>query len=152
MTVIDGRTWLEVIQPEECWQLVARQPIGRIAVLVDGLPEIFPINHAVDNRTVVFRTDKGSKLFGLNRSQMVCFEVDGVDEHEQLGWSVMVKGRAVPVATARAMAEVATLPVHPWAPGGKTHWVRIQPVEVTGRRIRPGTEPERPGTDSRGYR
>lgn len=137
MTVIDGRTWLEMIQPEECWRLIDEQPIGRVSILVDGLPEIYPINHLVDRRTIVFRTDAGSKLRGLVHSPMLCFEVDGVDAKHHLGWSVLVKGRAVPLDSAAAMARVADLPLSPWAQGEKSHWIRIEPVEVTGRRIRP---------------
>jgi nitroimidazol reductase NimA-like FMN-containing flavoprotein (pyridoxamine 5'-phosphate oxidase superfamily) len=137
MTIIEGRTWLEMIQPEECWRLIAGEPIGRVSVLVDGRPEIYPVNHLVDRRTVLFRTDGGSKLRGLVDSPMVCFEVDGTNRRHHLGWSVMVKGRAVSLATAAAMARVADLPVTPWAQGEKAHWIRIDPVEVTGRRIRP---------------
>lgn len=137
MTVIDGRTWLEMIQPDACWLLIGSEPIGRVSILVDGLPEIYPINHLVDQRTILFRTDPGSKLRGLVNSPMMCFEVDGVDEGNQLGWSVMVKGRAVPLNTASAMARVKDLPLSPWAQGEKSHWIRIEPVEVTGRRIRP---------------
>jgi nitroimidazol reductase NimA-like FMN-containing flavoprotein (pyridoxamine 5'-phosphate oxidase superfamily) len=143
MTVVEGRTWLEMLQPEDCWQLIGSAPIGRLGVLVDGLPEIYPINHAVDGRTIVFRTDTGSKLFGLTRSPMVCFEVDGIDERHRLGWSVMVKGRAVPLDTASAMARVADVAVAPWAQGDKSHWIRIEPVEVSGRRIRSHPKPRR---------
>lgn len=139
MAVIDGRTWLEVIQSDACWLLVGSEPIGRVSILVDGLPEIYPVNHLVDERTILFRTDPGSKLRGLVSSPMTCFEVDGVDEKNELGWSVMVKGRAVLLNTASAIDRVKDLPVSPWAQGEKSHWIRIEPVEVTGRRIRPHT-------------
>jgi nitroimidazol reductase NimA-like FMN-containing flavoprotein (pyridoxamine 5'-phosphate oxidase superfamily) len=138
MTVIDGRTWLEMIQPPECWRLIEAEPVGRVAVLVDGRPEIYPINHLVDGLTLVFRTDPGSKLRGLVDSPMTCFEVDGIDERHRLGWSVLVKGRAVRLDTASAVARVQDLPLSPWPHGEKSHWIRIEPVEVTGRRIRPG--------------
>jgi nitroimidazol reductase NimA-like FMN-containing flavoprotein (pyridoxamine 5'-phosphate oxidase superfamily) len=140
MTVLDGRTWLEMIQPPECWELVRREPIGRVSILVDGLPEIYPVNHLVDRLTIVFRTDPGSKLRGLVHSPMICFEVDGTDAEHHLGWSVLVKGRAVPMDTPSAMARVADLPLSPWAQGVKSHWIRIEPAEVTGRRIRPHQE------------
>lgn len=136
MTVIDGRTWLEMIQPDECWSLLEGEPIGRVSILVDGLPEIYPVNHLVDGCTIVFRTDPGSKLRGLLHSPMTCFEVDGADASHHVGWSVLVKGRAVPLDSASAMARVEGLPLRPWPQGPKSHWIRIEPVEVTGRRIR----------------
>ena len=60
MTVIEGRTWLEILQPAECWRLLAGQELGRVAVLVDGAPEIYPVNHIVDSETIVFRTDRAA--------------------------------------------------------------------------------------------
>lgn len=140
MTVVEGRTWLEVIPRAECWDLIGAQPIGRVSILVDGLPEIYPINHVVDGFTVVFRTDPGNKLRGLVHSPMVCFEVDGIDPKEHRGWSVVVKGRAVQLDTAAAITRVAGLLVSPWAQGEKSHWIRIEPLEITGRRIRPHQE------------
>lgn len=137
MAVIDGRTWLEMIQPEECWKLIGLEPIGRVALLVEGLPEIYPVNHLVDGRTILFRTDPGSKLRSVLTSPRVCFEVDGIDPDEQLGWSVMVKGRALVARSGAAVQRVADLPLSPWAEGEKAHWIRIDPVEVSGRRIRP---------------
>lgn len=140
MGVIEGRTWLEVIGPAECWTLIGREEIGRLAVLVDGAPEIYPVNFALDGHAVLFRTDPGSKLRGLLRSPTVCFEVDGVDAAEQLGWSVMLKGKATELSTATDVASASRVPLHHWARGEKLHWIRIEPFEVSGRRIyRPRT-------------
>ena len=58
------------------------------------------MNHAVDDHSIIFRTDPGSKLRGIVRSPMVCFEVDAIDPATQRGWSVMVKGRATELAAA----------------------------------------------------
>lgn len=135
MPVIDGRTWLEVLPTEECWELVAQEEIGRVAVLVDGVPEIYPINHVVSDGAVIFRTDRGSKLRGLLRSPIVCFEVDGTSPAAHIGWSVMVKGRAVELTTGADIARAAALPLEYWGRGEKGHWIKIEPEDVTGRRI-----------------
>lgn len=135
MGVIDARTWLEVLSVRECWELIAQEEIGRVAVLVDGVPEIYPINHVVRDEAILFRTDRGSKLRGLVRSPMVCFEVDGTSPAARLGWSVMVKGRATELATAEEIGRAAELPLVYWGPGEKPHWVKIEPEMVTGRRI-----------------
>ena len=135
MTVIDGRTWLEVLPATECWELLAQEQIGRVAVLVDGVPEIYPVNHVVSNQAIVFRTDRGSKLRGLTRSPIVCFEVDGTSPAAHIGWSVMVKGRAVELTAADDVARAAALPLEYWGRGEKSHWIRIEAEDVTGRRI-----------------
>ncbi len=135
MGVIEGRTWLEMLPEGECWRLVAQEEIGRVAVLVDGVPEIYPVNHVVQDKTIVFRTDPGSKLRGLVQSPLVCFEVDAGDPATHFGWSVMVKGRAVEITTGPELAAAAKLPLEYWAQSEKTHWIRIEPTAVTGRRI-----------------
>jgi len=135
MGLIEGRTWLEVLSPGECWAQLADQEIGRLAVLVDGVPEIYPVNFVLDGHSVLFRTDPGSKLRGLVRSPTVCFEVDGVDEASKLGWSVMVKGTASELSAAADVAAASELPLRYWAHGEKTHWIRVDPFEVSGRRI-----------------
>ena len=149
MAVIDGRTWLEHLSFARCWELLAATPVGRIGVLNDSAPEIYPVNHAVDGRSIVFRTDPGSKLRGLTRSPAVCFEADGVDPEAATGWSVLVKGRAFEVHDPDEVRRLSQLPLRYWALGDKTHWVRVVAEEVTGRRIwnRLGSQPapEHPG-------
>lgn len=143
MAVLEGRTWLEVLTPTECWELIASEEIGRVGVLVDGVPEIYPINHTVWNEAILFRTDRGSKLRGLVRNPMVCFEVDGTSPAAKIGWSVMVKGRAVELTAGPDVAQAAALPLEYWGLGEKPHWIRIEPEAVTGRRIyrRPAAQP-----------
>jgi nitroimidazol reductase NimA-like FMN-containing flavoprotein (pyridoxamine 5'-phosphate oxidase superfamily) len=135
MAVIDGRTWLEHLSVPECWKLLALHPVGRVGVLVDSAPEIYPVNHVVDDQTIVFRTDPGNKLRGLDRSPSVCFEVDGLNLDERTGWSVLVKGRAVELTAPDDLRRAAELPLRFWALGDKAHWIRIAPREITGRRI-----------------
>jgi len=135
MVVIDGRTWLEYIQPPACWDLLSSAHVGRVGVVVDSAPEIYPVNFVVDQQSIVFRTDPGSKLRGLDRSPSVCFEVDAIDPEECTGWSILVKGRAVELVTGEELRKVVTLPLRPWAHGAKAHWIRIRPEQVTGRRI-----------------
>jgi nitroimidazol reductase NimA-like FMN-containing flavoprotein (pyridoxamine 5'-phosphate oxidase superfamily) len=41
------RTSLIELDPDDCAELLASSTLGRLGVLVDGRPEIFPVNHAV---------------------------------------------------------------------------------------------------------
>jgi uncharacterized protein len=101
MTIIDGRTWMEHLSTETCWELLETTPVGRVVVTVQGAPEIYPVNFVVDDRSVAFRTAPGSKLSGLERFPTTCFEADVIDPERRAGWSVMVKGQAVDVIPAR---------------------------------------------------
>ncbi len=135
MVVLDSRTWMEHLGEETCWQLLASTPLGRVGVLVDSAPEVYPVNFRVDGRSVLFRTDPGTKLRGLDRSPSVCFEVDGFDEPGRSGWSVLVKGSARELSSAAEVRAAEAEPLEPWGFGPKSHWIRIVPTEVTGRRI-----------------
>jgi hypothetical protein len=124
--------------------------VGRIGVLNDSAPEIYPVNHVVDRGTIVFRTDPGSKLRGLLRSPAVCYEVDGIDPADATGWSVLVKGRAAELHHPEDLRRVADLPLRYWTLGDKAHWIRIVADQITGRRIWSRTTPgEAPTTGSR---
>jgi nitroimidazol reductase NimA-like FMN-containing flavoprotein (pyridoxamine 5'-phosphate oxidase superfamily) len=135
MATVDARTWLELLSQADCWAKLGQVTVGRIGVLVDSAPEIYPVNFVVDQNTILFRTAEGSKLRGLDRSPSVCFEADWVDSALKTGWSVLVKGRAVDVTDPSERRRVADLPLRLWAGGMKDHWVRVLPAEVTGRRI-----------------
>ncbi|HVT77108.1 MAG TPA: pyridoxamine 5'-phosphate oxidase family protein [Acidimicrobiales bacterium] len=135
MAVVDARTWVEHLSQHECWELLAAAGVGRIGVTVDGAPEIYPLNFVVADHSIVFRTEVGSKLRSVDRFPTVCFEADGFDLASRTGWSVLVKGRAEEVLDAGRLHGLRQLPLEYWAVGEKTHWIRIEPIEVTGRRI-----------------
>ena len=136
MAVIDPRTWLEHLTPAQCWQLLASTLVGRVGVLHEqDAPEIYPVNHAVDQGSMVSRTDPGTKLHSLIRSPAVCFEADAVDPASAAGWSVLVKGRAKRGRYPNKRARLRTRDLRYWALGPKAHWVRMVAAEITGRRI-----------------
>ena len=143
----DSGVAFENIPREECLRLLASQIIGRVAVAdFNGPPLVVPVNFVLDGEAVVFRTDYGSKFrLAVLREAPVSFEVDGVDPGQRTGWSVLLQGPATELPEGEAQG----LRLQPFAPGGKTHWVRIEPQSITGRRIR--FSESRPWVDGRGY-
>lgn len=119
----------------ECFDLLAKYDLGRIAVVDDWGPVVFPVNYVLDRHLIVFRTDEGTKLGAAGLRGRVAFEIDGTDPAARTGWSVIVRGEAVEVTDPVELARLRELPVHPWAPGAKSHCVRILPALLTGRRI-----------------
>ena len=133
----DRRTGLDVLSYDECLGLLARAPIGRVAMhLPERPPVIFPINYAFDGHNIVFRTDTLSILHQADQ-HTVAFEIDGIDRIYHLGWSVLIVGRLEAVTDRSEHVALATLPVGPWAPGPKSQWMRIRPETITGRSIPP---------------
>jgi nitroimidazol reductase NimA-like FMN-containing flavoprotein (pyridoxamine 5'-phosphate oxidase superfamily) len=126
------------LDPSACWDLLRRTSVGRVAVLRDGAPEIFPINFAVDHGAVVFRTGAGAKLEGALSGQAVAFEADGfdvLDDERARAWSVVLKGRAELVHDIAELVDTYDLPMYPWEGSPKHNVVRIVADRVTGRRF-----------------
>lgn len=123
----------------ECWDRLSSVGLGRLVTSVDGIPEIFPVNFVVQDRTVLFRTAEGTKLVSSAINDDVLFEADDYDGAG--GWSVIVRGwtRVVRTDEDRAKAEAAAL--RPWTATTKDHFVRIRPSRVTGRRFAFGAAP-----------
>ena len=125
---------IRTLATHESWELVRAGVVGRLAVVHDDAPDIFPVNYVVDHGTVVIRTAGGTK-HAAARNRVVAFEVDGYDLDEAEAWSVVLKGRATEVYAVDEAIDVMALPLLPWAQGNKPHLLRSTPDSVTGRRV-----------------
>ncbi|MDQ1130761.1 pyridoxamine 5'-phosphate oxidase family protein [Microbacterium sp. SORGH_AS_0888] len=134
------------LDDRECWERLASQELGRIVTRVGAVIDIFPVNYVVDERTIVFRTAEGSKLFELTANDDVLFEVD--DHTDDDAWSVVVRGAAERLDTSDAVEAADELPLRPWIPTLKYTYVRITPDAVSGRAFLRGPEPDRYGVES----
>ena len=125
---------VDALSTAQCWALLRESSIGRLAVSVDGQPDIFPVNHVVDHGSIVFRTALGTKLLG-SAGRLVAFEADGYDVSEATAWSVVVKGMAREIWETDEAIDALDLPLFPWHASPKPRFVRVEPVSVTGRRF-----------------
>ena len=128
--------WIESVPVDECLALLRTMAVGRLAVIEDGKPLIFPVNYGLDGEAIIIRTDTGTKLWAATRAP-VAFEIDDVTG--TVPWSVVVTGVAYEITPddEPAVAErIMALSIESWAPGDKPYYVRIVPTEVSGRRIR----------------
>jgi len=123
------------LQAAECWDLVRSVPVGRLAVEVDGQPDIFPVNHLVHDETIVIRTGTGTKHSAAD-GRPVAFEVDGYDVRRGQAWSVVIKGTAHSIERVHELVQALQLPIFPWQEGAKPRFLRIEPRTITGRRIK----------------
>jgi hypothetical protein len=124
------------LESNECWALLRSCEVGRLAVSIGEHPDIFPVNFVVEHGSIVFRTAEGTKLAASVLARAVAFEVDGYDAASGEAWSVVVKGAAHEVERMQEIFDIADLPLFPWHAGPKHRYVRIVPVDVTGRRFR----------------
>jgi uncharacterized protein len=129
---------IETLDRADCEHLLAANNVGRVAFVDGDFPNILPVNYAVFEGTVVFRTAPGHKLSNVPMRH-VAFEVDGREGNEA-AWSVVVQGQAREVTTAIGerydRLRAADLPA--FAPGDKEHWITIEIANISGRRLRLG--------------
>jgi len=133
----EPRSLLELSR-EECLELLAANRFGRLAVSRgDDAPIIRPVNYVFDHRSqsVAFRTARGTKLHSLVRATNAAFEIDGADPDTRTGWSVIIVGSTELVSGATDIHRLDGLELDTWAPGERSHWLRIRAWTVSGRRI-----------------
>jgi nitroimidazol reductase NimA-like FMN-containing flavoprotein (pyridoxamine 5'-phosphate oxidase superfamily) len=126
---------LEILTEPECRELLARKSVGRVAITIGALPAILPVNYALLDGDVVFRTAKGSKLNAAMERAVVAFEIDGADEAEHTGWSVLVVGHAEALFKLSEIERAKALNLRAWAPGTRDQFVRVTTRMISGRRV-----------------
>jgi len=125
-----------VLERDECLRRLARGGLGRVAVTVGALPAMFPVNFALLEGDVLFRTAVGSKLAAAAHHDIIAFEIDHVDPMGHLGWSVLVIGPSHEVVDPAELEAAACVPLTRWVPGGGPEsLVRIRSDLVTGREL-----------------
>ena len=125
-----------ILPAHECWELLRQAPFGRLALSVQGEPDIFPINFVVDHGTIVFRTSEGTKSRSSEKSA-VAFETDGLLDDGAVVWSVVVKGHAATINQTPELMSTVQLPLHPWEAGRKDRFMRLIPETISGRAFTP---------------
>lgn len=131
----EGR--ISVLPEDECWDLLSTTTVGRIAFVNDEGQQLVPVNFAVIDRAIYFRTLPDGFLAQLARDHDdVAF---GVDHHADMyrhGWNVTVKGAASEVedrATINLVLSHARL--RPWAGGTRPMVIRVNIDSIDGRRV-----------------
>jgi transcriptional regulator with XRE-family HTH domain len=135
---------LRELGTEECLRLIAPGGIGRVGFDGPDGPTVLPVNYRIHGGSVLIRTAFGGPIEEGLRTGMegveikVAFEVDRIDDAMRQGWSVLVQGPAHHVSSEEELAEVESAEVEAWAGGDRTHYIRIMPHRVTGRRVHAG--------------
>jgi nitroimidazol reductase NimA-like FMN-containing flavoprotein (pyridoxamine 5'-phosphate oxidase superfamily) len=130
-------TWsrAEELDEAEAMHLLESTRWGRCAWTGPEGPRILPVNYAVVDGNVFFRTGLYGSLAEAAAGGLVALEADELDDRLASGWSVVVVGRAEQVDDPAEVAALFRRMADPWAPGPRPVLVRIAPSQVTGRRF-----------------
>jgi nitroimidazol reductase NimA-like FMN-containing flavoprotein (pyridoxamine 5'-phosphate oxidase superfamily) len=129
------RNGLMVLPRGQCLRLLRRTRVGRVVVNVNGVPAAFPVNFAVLDEDIVFRTAPGTKLSAALEGAVAGFEVDRIDPIFESGWSVLIQGPSSVLTGDDELLRVRRMHLRTWAPGERPHFVRIRSESVSGRRF-----------------
>ena len=132
----DGAAELEVLDEAECLALLAAHHVGRVAIIVDRQPVIYPVNYVIDEDSIVFRTN-WPVLAHASLAELA-FQIDTFDVGRQSGWSLLVQGMGHDITDAldSASERLQAVPVSPWVPGSQPRLLRLVPRTITGHRFR----------------
>jgi hypothetical protein len=116
------------IDEAECWGLLATVSLGRIALSINALPAILPVQYHVDGRNLTICLGKYEIGPRSAHGVIVAFSADAIDPPTRSGWSVQVQGRSVlsPMSgIARTCGQAAAGQI-----------VQLSPSTIAGQRIR----------------
>lgn len=147
---IAERTGLAPMDLNECWERLASQPLGRLAICVDGKPHLVPINHLVRAREIMFVSVAGTTTHATlaQPGLPAVLEVDHYDTDTDTGWSVVVAGELAVVDDDIEHARLELYGRPRWISGRhQCRWLRLVPNHVAGRHLHPPTVGDIDGVD-----
>jgi nitroimidazol reductase NimA-like FMN-containing flavoprotein (pyridoxamine 5'-phosphate oxidase superfamily) len=135
----------EELGRDDCLGLLRDEAIGRVALTARALPVVLPVNFALLEGDIVWRSAQGTKLNDASTGFVVAFEVDHYEPDHKQGWSVMVQGLAHVITEADELQRARMLPLESWALEAEAdRYVCLVPNIVTGMRIRQLSAPRPP--------
>jgi len=140
---------------DECRDLLEGGVVGRVAMATPVGPRIVPVNYAVHDNAIVFRTAPYSQLGTYAGDNELAFEVDHFDYESHQGWSVVATGRGRVVDDHDEIQVIRKgWGPRPWAAGVRNLYLKLVWRELTGVRLgadwtRESMMPQRRTVDSR---
>ena len=127
------------LSEEECLALLETTTVGRIAFVNADGQQLVPVNFALLEGAIYFRTLPDGFLSSLARGHGdVAFGVDHQDVF-RTGWNVTVRGAAGAVEDRATINKVLSHHrLKPWAGGVRPLVIKITPTSVAGRRVSVG--------------
>jgi uncharacterized protein len=125
----------QMIEVDECRELLGTQVLGRIAVSIGALPVVVPVLYALTDDHLVITVSANPGLYAALANNVVAFEVDHVDLGTHEGWTVLVVGRSRPALGPSSPPPWSTAP----RSRGPERLIRISLDRLSGLRVTSAT-------------
>ena len=128
--------FLEEMSRADCLDRLKSVHIGRVGITVGALPVILPVNFALIDEEIYFRTGVGTKLAAATSEAVAAFQADAYAPDGSAGWSVLVVGNCARVTDPESIDRALEILTATWSPVEDADYVvRIPGVRVTGRQF-----------------
>jgi nitroimidazol reductase NimA-like FMN-containing flavoprotein (pyridoxamine 5'-phosphate oxidase superfamily) len=140
---VRARRVAERLDEAECMKLLSTRRIGRLVYTSRYGPVALPSEYKIHNGAIVFRTyrttftEEDLRTGIAHAEYQVVVEADQSDPEAREGWMVHVRGTAHHLDTEAERASIAGIGLKSWLEGEPEHFIRVDPISVTGQRIRP---------------
>lgn len=96
------------LTPGQIDQVLHRNILGRLGLVVDNKPYIVPLAFAFDGHHIYAHSRMGTKITAMRKNNAVCFQVDEIDRLD--AWrSVMLQGSFEELGDARSIEMASQL-------------------------------------------
>lgn len=127
---------LEDLKVEECLEHLEGAQVGRVGMMTPVGPRVLPVNFAMHDGDIVFRTAPHSELGSYAWDADVAFEVDDLDFENHRGWSVLAIGTGQIIEDPEELDDIKQRwDPQPWASGLRHLYLKIVWRDLTGRRL-----------------
>jgi len=135
MQITQPRQTLDLTE-DESWQLLASTSLGRVVFTMRALPAIRPVNHLIDDKTIIIRSHHRAAIVAhaADGGSVVCYEADELDPVRHTGWSVIATGMARLIRNPAAVSRYKQM-LEPWTAGQMDYVIAIKPQIITGIRL-----------------
>jgi uncharacterized protein len=118
-----------LLSREQCLDLVATAPYGRIVYTAGALPAVAPVRFTLEREVLRFDVPADTALADASRAGILAFHADFVDMSNGLGWTVTAVGRTRHLANS-STPDVLTAELAPeLVAGHRTH------IQLPARRV-----------------
>jgi Pyridoxamine 5'-phosphate oxidase len=139
---VGGWRVLELLGEAECLELLASGGLGRLVYTSRYGPTALPVRYRIDEGSIVLGTwdpvlfDEELRT-GIEQAEYeVAVEADQIDMQAREGWFVLVRGAAHHLDTEAERASFIDAGLEPWVGGVAAHFIRVNPTNIWGNRIR----------------